>query len=134
MKCGKEAERTGQPDGDGRDGRRLGHGEPRPHVEKGGRIAVGSAQVDIFAARIGQHGAQFGVGHRAEQRQQAAHDPCQVDESRRADILHHLARHEEDAAADDGAHHDGSGLRAPRTRGRSGALLCRGTGVVELMR
>ena len=116
----KELQRAGQADGDGGDGGGLGHGEPGPHVEEGGRVAVGAAQVDILAAGIGQHGAQLGIGHGAEKREQPAHDPGQVDQRGGADILHHLAGDKKDAAADDGAHHDGRGLAGAQDAGQIG--------------
>jgi len=81
VKCGKEAKRAREADGDSRDGCGFGHGKPRPHVKECRGIAVGSAQVDIFAASVGQHGAEFGVGHGAEEREKAADDPGEVDEA-----------------------------------------------------
>jgi hypothetical protein len=125
VESGEEAQRARQADGDGGDGGRLGHGKPGPHVEEGGGVAVRAAQVDVFAAGVGQHGAQFGVGHGAEEREQSADDPGEIDQGRGADVLHHLARHKEDAAADDGADDNGRGLAdAPRTRGKSAGVFC----------
>ncbi len=117
---GEEAERAGEADGDGGDGGGLGDGKPGPHVEEGGGVAVGAAQVDVFAAGVGQHGAEFGVGHGAEEREQAADDPGEIDERGGADVLHHLARHKEDAAADDGADDDGRGLAGAEDAGQVG--------------
>ena len=121
---GEDAQRAGQAAGDGGDGGGLGHREPGPHIEEGGGVAVDAAQVDVLAAGVGQHGAQFGVGHGAEEREQAADDPRQVDQRGRADVVHHLAGNEEDAAADDGADHDGGGLAcAEHARQVGGSLF-----------
>ena len=88
---GEEAERARQADGDGGDGGGLGDGEPGPHIEEGGGVAVGAAEVDVFAAGVGEHGAEFGVGHGAEEREQAADDPGEIDERGGAGVAHHLA-------------------------------------------
>ena len=120
---GEELQGAGQADGDGGDGGGLGDGEPRPHVEEGGRVAVGAAQVDVFAAGVGKHGAEFGVGHGAEEREQAADDPGEIDERGGAGVAHHLAGHEKDAAADDGADDDGGGLGCAEDAGQIGGSL-----------
>ncbi len=82
VKCGEDAEGARESAGDGGDGCGLGDGKPCPHVKEGGGVAVGAAQVDIFAAGIGQHGAELGVGHGAKEREQAADDPREIDEGR----------------------------------------------------
>ena len=56
--------------------------------------------------------AIFGVGHGAEEGEDAAGDPDGVDEARGPDGGHHLARDEEDAGADDDADHDGGRVGA----------------------
>ena len=111
---GEEFQRARQADGDGGDGCGLGDGEPGPHIEEGGGVAVGAAEVDVFAAGIGKHGAEFGVGHGAEEREQAADDPGEIDKRGGAGVAHHLGGDKEDAAADDGADDDGGGLRMRR--------------------
>ncbi len=129
MECGKELEGAGQADGDGGDRGRLGHGEPGPHIKESGSVAVRAAQVDIFAAGIGQHGAQFCIGHGAEQREQAADNPGQVDKRRRTDVLHHLPGNQEDAAADDGADDDSRSLAGAQNARQVGQCrLCFGGG------
>jgi hypothetical protein len=130
VKCRKHAEGTREAAGDGGDGGRLGNGEPGPHVEKGGRVAVGSAQVDILAAGVRHHGAEFGIGHGAEEREQATDDPGEIDKRRRADILHHLARNEKNAAADNGADYNGgrlAGAEHARQIGGSGGSRSSGS-------
>ena len=129
VKRGEDAEGARESAGDGGDGGGLGDGEPCPHIEEGGRVAVGAAEIDVFAAGVREHGAEFGVGHGAEEREQAADDPGEVDERGGAGVAHHLAGDEEDAAADDGADDDGGGLRcAEDTREISGSLSWLGIG------
>ena len=95
--------------GDGRNRGRLGDQEPGPGIEKSRQRTVGIAHVHILAARLRFHGAQFGVGERAEERQHSADQPRQIDQLGRADRLHHFGRNQKDSAADDGAHdHRGS--------------------------
>ncbi len=110
MKCGEDAEGAREAAGDGSNGGGLGDSEPRPHIEEGGGVAVRAAEVDIFAARIRQHGAELGVGHGAEEREQAADDPSEIHQGGGAGVAHHFAGHKKDAAADDGADDDGRGL------------------------
>ena len=110
MEEGKDAQRPRQAQGHGGNRGRLGHGKPGPHIEKSGRVAVSAAQEDVAATGIGQHGAQLGIGHGAEQREQASGDPGEIDERRGAGVAHHLAGNKENAAADDGADDDGGGL------------------------
>src|ERR1700743_2869382 len=54
---------------------------------------------------------ELGVGHGAEEREQSAGDPREIDQRGVTYGTHHLLRDKEDAAADDGANNDGSGLR-----------------------
>ncbi len=107
---GKGSQDAHESDGEGRDGRGLGDGEPRPGVEKAGQRPVGVANVDIFASGLRLHRAKLGVGDGARQRQHAADDPGEIDQPCRADRLHHLRRHQENAAADDGADDDRAGV------------------------
>ena len=122
VESGEKRQGARQADGDGGDRGGLGDRKPRPHIKKGGRIAIGAAQVDIFAAGVGQHGAELGIGHGAEEREQPADDPCKINERGGAGVAHHFAGHKKNAAADDGADDDGRGLAAPSTRGRSAGL------------
>ena len=119
----EEFQRARQADGDGGDGGGLGDGEPCPHVEEGGRVTVGAAQIDVLAAGVGKHRAEFGVGHGAEEREQAADDPGEIDKGRGAGVAHHLAGDKEDAAADDGADDDGRGLGCAQHARKVGGSL-----------
>ncbi len=120
MEGREELQCAGQADGDGRGRGRLGHGKPGPHIEKGGRVAVSAAQKDVPAAGVGQHGAQLGIGHGAEEREQAAGEPGEINERRGAGVAHHLAGNQKDAAADDGADDDGRGLAGAQHAGQVG--------------
>ncbi len=123
VECGEELQGARESDGDGGDGGGLGDGEPGPHIKEGGCVTVGSAEVDIFAAGVGEHGAEFGVGHGAEEREQAADDPGEIDEGGGAGVAHHFGGNEKDAAADDGADDDGGGLRCAEYTGEIGRSL-----------
>ena len=68
------------------------------------------ANVNVLAARLRPHGAKFGIGQRAEEREQSADQPGQIYQFRGADRLHHLGRDQEYAAADDGADYDRGGV------------------------
>ena len=129
VKGREDAERAGKAAGDRGDRGRLGDRKPRPHVEEGGGVAVGAAQVDVLAAGIGQHRAEFRIGHGAEEREQAADNPREIDERGRAGVFHHFAGHEEDAAADDGPHHDGRGLAGAEHAGQIGRDRLRRRGI-----
>ena len=94
----------------GGDGAGPGDPEAGPAVEESGEIAVGLAQVDVFAASLGEHGTQFGVAQRAGQRQQPRQHPGQQHPGRRAYVLRHDGALQEHAGADHGAHHDGGGI------------------------
>ena len=109
-RAGKRAEDADDAGGNGGDGGWLGDDEPGPGVEESGERAVGVAHVDVFAAGLGLHGAEFGITECAEEGEQAADDPSGVDELGGADGLHHLGGNEEDAAADDGADDYGGGV------------------------
>ena len=126
MKCAEDSEGAREAAGDCGDRGWLGHREPCPHVKEGGGVAIGAAQVDVLAAGVGEHGAEFGVGHGAEEREKTADDPREVNEHGRACVLHHFAGDEEDAAADDGADDDGGGLAGAKDAGQvSRNCVCR---------
>src|SRR6202020_220171 len=91
----------------------LSDNEPGPGVEKSGHGAVAVADVDVFSAGLRLHGAEFGVSECTEKREQAAYEPGEIYELRRAYRLHHFRRNKEDTAADDRAHDDGGGLAYP---------------------
>ena len=126
-KDGKELERARQAQSDGRDRSRLGHRKPGPHVEETRRVPVGAAQVDIFAARIRHHGAQFRVSHGSKKREQSTHDPRQVDQQRGASVAHHLAGNEKNAAADNGPDHDRNGFARAEDARQAGGRTIAGT-------
>src|SRR6185437_5666676 len=96
----------------------LGDGEPGPHIEEGGEVAVGPAEVDVFAAGVGHDGAEFGVGHGAEEGEDSSDDPGEIDHAGRAGGAHHFMRNEEDAAADDGSDDDSSGVGGSEDAGQ----------------
>ena len=118
VKCRKDPESACESAGDGCDGCGLCDGKPCPHVEKGGRVAIGSAEIDVLAAGVGEHSSEFGVSHGAEEREQAARDPGEIDHSGRAGVAHHFRWDEKDTAADDGADDDGGGLRGAEDAGK----------------
>ena len=107
---GESAQHPYQAGGYGGNGCWLGDQEPGPGVQKSHQPAVGVADVNIFAARLRLHRAQFGVSHGAEKREKATHDPRQINQLGRSYRLHHLGGNQEDAAADDGAHHHRAGM------------------------
>ena len=128
--CGIVKERQGRESpenahdsrGDGRNRCRLGNREPGPGIQEAGQWSVGVADVDVLAAGLRLHRAQLGVGDRPRHRQDAADNPRQVHQLGRADRLHHLGRNQEDAAADDGAHHNRACLAHAQFAQQGGGL------------
>ena len=107
---GKCPENSHDSGSDGRHRTGLSDGKPGPRIKESQPWPVGVANVNILAAGLRLHRAQFGVGHRSRHRQHATHKPRQVNQLRRPDRLHHLGRNQEDATANDRAHHDSAGL------------------------
>ena len=126
----KNPQHTNQADRAAGDGSGFGHGEPRPHVQERRKLAVGIAEINIFAARKRPHRRKFGIGHGAKQRKNAGSNPRQVDKVGRAGGPHHFARNQKNAAADDRARDDRRGLprtQNPRQRVHSiGVFIVRG--------
>ena len=59
------------------DGAAIGHAEQHPSIEKRGKVAVGFSQVNVLAAGVGEHRAQFGEGGASQQRNARAQNPDQ---------------------------------------------------------
>ena len=112
---GEDAHETG---GDRGDGGGFGEGDPRPHIEEGGEVAVGFAEESVLAAVAGAHGGDLGVGHGAEEGEEAADDPDGIDGSGAAGGGHHLTRDEKDTGADDDADDDGGGVARVEDAGK----------------
>ena len=105
----RDAERAG---GDGAG--KPGH-ERCPAGEERREAAEALAQVDVLAARARPQRAELGVGHRADEREQAAGDP---DAEERDGMRHGLrddARRDEDADADDVRNDDSGGVERTET-------------------
>ncbi len=95
--------------GEGGDGAAFGDPKLRPAVEKPPERAVGFAEIDVFPARFGHCGGEFGVGECAKEAEDAGEDPDGEEHSDRADAADHAGGDEEDTAADDSADDDGDG-------------------------
>ena len=67
----------GRSHGERGDGAAVGDCEQHPAVEKGDQIAVSLAQINVLAAGVGKHRAEFGEGDAAEERNHAADHPHQ---------------------------------------------------------
>src|SRR5208283_5883560 len=105
--CAQDAH---QSRGDCGHRRRFRDHEPCPAVEKTTQRTVSVADINVFATGLRLHGAQFSVGKRTKERQQAAHEPRQIDQLGGANSLHHLGGNQKDSAADDGSHHHRGGV------------------------
>src|SRR5580704_11286970 len=66
---------SNQPRRDGRNRRRLGDQEPGPGIQKSSQGPIAIANVNILTARLRLHRAQFGIGKRAEEREQPPDQP-----------------------------------------------------------
>ena len=106
-KVSQNAHETG---GQSRDRSRLRDEKPGPGVKKSSQRAVTVADVNILAAGLRLHGAQFGVGQRSKERKQSAHQPRQVNQLCRPSGLHHLGRNQKNSTADDGADDNRAGM------------------------
>ena len=107
------AEVFGEADGERGNGATLADGEDHPSVEKCGELAVGLAQKDILAARLGEHRSHLGEGEARQQRDKPAREPHPEEEPRRAHGRGNRSGGEKDAGADDaaGQQHHGIGER-----------------------
>ena len=74
--------------------------------EEADAVAERAMGEDVHAAGTRHHGAEFGVGRRAEQGVHGPEEPDADEESSVRECLGDAARSAEDAAADGGAHHD----------------------------
>ncbi len=97
--------------------RRFRDYEPCPAVEKTTQRTVSVAHVNVLAASLRLHGTQLSVGKRTKERQQAAHEPCQINQFGRPHSLHHLGGNKKDSAADDRSHHHGGGVAHAKIAG-----------------
>src|SRR5579862_4212557 len=109
-KSGKIAENADEAGGDGSERCRFRNEHRRPGIEKSAQWSVSIANINVLAAGLRFHRAQFCVGESAKEGKQSADEPCEINESRRADRLHHLRGNEKNATADDRAHHNRGGM------------------------
>ena len=93
-------EKRRKADAEDRDRSGSGDDEAHPSEEKRRQLAVGLAKVDVLAAGVRQHRAELRIAQRAGEREQAGGDPGRQHEQRRAGILRHDRRLDEDAGAD----------------------------------
>src|SRR5882724_8267390 len=96
-------------EGDGCQGRRIDDRHGRPAVEEGREVAVDLLQINIRAPRLGEHGAELRIDHRAKNGNDASYDPDRNEQYRRAKLAGHGRRLHEDARSNDTAHDDGDG-------------------------
>ena len=119
----KSLKDSNQPRRNGRDRRRLGDQKPGPGIQKSGQRPVGIANINILAARLRLHRAQFRIGERAEEREQPPHQPSQINQLSRPDRLHHFSRDQKDSAANDGANDNRAGMTYPKIASEFGTGL-----------
>ena len=82
-------------DRDGRVEAGLDDEEQRPPVEERDPAAERLAQEHVLTARVGQHGREFGIRERAEQRQGTGRRPEAQPDRRRGDVSRHDRRGDE---------------------------------------
>ncbi len=91
-------------DGERGDGAAVGDGEEHPAVEESDEVSVGFAQVNVLAAGVGKHRAEFGEREAGEQRNDAAKHPDQQEQhgmrQRAGDVFGGKENRRADDAAD----------------------------------
>ena len=125
----KCTENTNQSGRDGRHRSRLRDDEPSPCVKKSAKRPVRIANINIFAARLRLHRAEFRVSKRAEEREQSAHQPSQIHQLGRAHRLHHLSGNQKDSTPDNGSHNHAQAWLTPRSRASSGRVVSLNSGI-----
>ena len=90
---------------DSRDGAGLDDQEQRPAVEEARQRAVGLAQVDVLAARVGDHARQLAVAHGRGHGDERGDEPDDQQPARAAHGARDVGADDEDARADHGAGH-----------------------------
>src|SRR5437588_11780403 len=101
MEC---AENPHQSDSDGRNRSWFGDHEPCPGIEKSCKRSIAVTDVNIFSPRLRFKRPKLSVGERSKYRENAADNPCQVNQLGRSNRLHHLFRDKKDATADNSPH------------------------------
>jgi hypothetical protein len=96
--------------------------EQHPAAGEGDRGAVGLVLEDVVAAGPRQHGAEFGAGHRAGQRNQSAEQPDEKKVPDACAVLGDDRRRQEDADADHRSRHDREGVEGADHALRAGIL------------
>jgi hypothetical protein len=74
----------------------------------------GFAEVGVLPAHLGASRGQLGVDERARERDRATGEPRAEDEEGRVHLLRDDVRVDEDARADDAAHHDHRRVEQPQ--------------------
>ncbi len=99
----KEAEVLRGDEGHGGDGGGVDDDIGGPAKKEGNEIAIDLLQVHVGAARVGEHGSEFGIDHRADDRDEAGDDPDEEEHVGRAEAFGHGGGAHEDARTDDAA-------------------------------
>ena len=88
----------------------LRHQEKDPSVDECDRRMVGLAQIKILPARARQAGGELGPDERAEQGKSSAHEPHSQDQEWSVHAKRNHVGIDENAGADNAAHHDHGGV------------------------
>ena len=92
----------------------LCHQQQHPAIDEGDSRVIGLAEVEILAACAGQPRGQLGPDESAQQGEGAARHPDAENQERRVYLPRHHAGIDEDAGADDAAHHQHRGVEYPQ--------------------
>src|SRR4051812_24169405 len=116
----ESAKNPHQSDSDCRDRSRLGDYKPRPGIQKSCKRTIPVAHVNILSTRLRLKRTKLSIGERTEDGEDAADNPCKVNQLSRANCLHHLFWNEKDATTDNCPHDNGDRVaQAERARKQS---------------
>src|ERR1022692_2459126 len=93
---------------------RFSDQKPGPRIQKSRQRPVRVTNINVLAARLRLHSAQFGISQRTEKREQPSDHPSEIYKSSRPYRLHHLGWNQKNSAPDDGPDHNGPRMGQPQ--------------------
>jgi hypothetical protein len=116
--------------GDGCHPAGLNHQQQYPAIKKRECRVIGLAKIRILSADCGKSGREFGPYECPAQADEPAEEPRSYDERGRVHLTGNDIRVDENAGADDSAHHRHGGVEQAKLAGQARPDVARGGGVV----
>ena len=98
----------------------VGHAEQHPAVEECGQVSVGFAQINVLAAGVGKHRAQFGEGGASQQGNARAQHPDQQEQHGMRQRAGDVFRGQENRRADDASAQQQDGIEQAESANQAG--------------